>query len=212
MPKATAHRIVAELVKEGMLERGESGLRLGVALYMLGTRVPRQVDLRDTARPFVERLHHLTLGGAFVFISDVLHQDAGLVDSVHHSSDSGESFREQVVISTRAATEVLRLNGAGRALPVSHRRPVGEVSVRTAGRGSGEVLCVLRNRVVILRTPGTVALAAPLLLSPGTAVGVLAVAAPPGRVHETETASHLQAAGAAVSRALQRNPDLLPQP
>ncbi|MCY0958049.1 helix-turn-helix domain-containing protein [Streptomyces sp. H27-H5] len=47
MPKATAHRIISELVEEGMLERGERGLRLGVALFALGARVPRQLTLRS---------------------------------------------------------------------------------------------------------------------------------------------------------------------
>ncbi|MEK8173302.1 hypothetical protein NKH77_43650 [Streptomyces sp. M19] len=89
MPKATAHRIISELVKEGMLERGERGLRLGVGLFMLGARVPRQLVLRDLAFPHAEQLHRLTRGSAFIFISDTLGPDAALVDAVRRAYGPG---------------------------------------------------------------------------------------------------------------------------
>ncbi|WP_455409997.1 hypothetical protein [Streptomyces hiroshimensis] len=57
---------------------------------------------------------------------------------------------------------------------------------------------------------GAVGIAAPVLTASGTAVGALAVAGPHGRLQVVRAASHLQAACAAVSRALQRTPDLSP--
>ncbi|MFJ2113753.1 MULTISPECIES: helix-turn-helix domain-containing protein [unclassified Streptomyces] len=207
MPKATAHRIVAVLLKEHMLERGENGLRLGVALFMIGTRVPGQRELRDVARPFVERLHHLTRGGVFVFISDTLDADTALVDQIHHSQGNEKEFGEQVAISTRAARETLRFHGR------TGTRNVPPIRTGVKGGGIGafggeEVIHVRRKDLVILRTAETVALAAPLLLSPDTVIGALAVSAPSGWLLETQAASHLQAAAAAASRALQRTPAL----
>ncbi|MFF7857914.1 helix-turn-helix domain-containing protein [Streptomyces sp. NPDC007904] len=207
MPKATAHRIVAELLRERMLERGENGLRLGVSLFVLGARVPRQMELRGVTRPFVERLHRLTRGGAYVFMSDALDGSTGLVDSVYYSHDSEKEFGEQVVISTSAAGEILRFHGApgaGDALS-NHAGVNGAVFGPFGGE---EPTLVRRKDLVILRMTETVALAAPLRLSPDTVVGALAVSAPSGRLRETQAASHLQAAAAAASRALQRTPEL----
>src|ERR1700749_1595363 len=42
IPKATAHRLVAELVKWGLLERSGQRLRLGVRVFELGQLGPRE--------------------------------------------------------------------------------------------------------------------------------------------------------------------------
>jgi DNA-binding IclR family transcriptional regulator len=60
LPKPTVHRLVAELVSWGALERGEDGLRLGFRLSLLGERVPRHHTLRELALPFMEDLYEAT--------------------------------------------------------------------------------------------------------------------------------------------------------
>lgn len=60
LPKPTAHRLVAELVSWGGLERTASGYRLGMALFVLGQRVPRQRGLREAALPYLEDLYEAT--------------------------------------------------------------------------------------------------------------------------------------------------------
>lgn len=60
LPKPTAHRLVAELVAWGGLERTEGGYRLGMALFVLGQRVPRQRGLREAALPYLEDLYEAT--------------------------------------------------------------------------------------------------------------------------------------------------------
>lgn len=60
LPKTTAHRLVAELVTWGGLERTESGYRLGMALFVLGQRVPKQRGLREAALPYLEDLYEAT--------------------------------------------------------------------------------------------------------------------------------------------------------
>lgn len=49
MPKSTAHRLVADLIAWGGLERTPTGLRLGLRLFELGHLVPTQRALRDVA-------------------------------------------------------------------------------------------------------------------------------------------------------------------
>src|SRR6202012_4186845 len=53
LPKSTVHRIVAALVEEGLLERQGARVQLGVRLFEIGQRVPRQRVLRDAARPYL---------------------------------------------------------------------------------------------------------------------------------------------------------------
>ncbi|MBW8090336.1 MULTISPECIES: IclR family transcriptional regulator [Streptomyces] len=203
MPKATAHRIVTELVREGVLERGEKGLRLGVALFMLGARVPRQLRLRDLASPYAEQLHHRTRGSAFVFICDAFGSDAALVDTVRraYGADDTRLGAEETWASAEAAKNVLRALGAG---TVRHRQ-----GRRTA---EGETARARRQGFVAVRGAHTVGIAAPVLTVSNRAVGALAVAAPQDRIQVVTAASHLRAACAAISQALRRVPELVGQP
>lgn len=60
LPKATVHRLAHDLVAWGLLERDPAGFRLGLLLFELGQRVPRQRVLRDAAMPHLEELFLLT--------------------------------------------------------------------------------------------------------------------------------------------------------
>lgn len=60
LPKATAHRLLAELVTWGGLERTNHGYRLGMSLFVLGQRVPRHRELREAALPYLEDLYEAT--------------------------------------------------------------------------------------------------------------------------------------------------------
>jgi DNA-binding IclR family transcriptional regulator len=195
MPKATAHRIITELLGEGMLERGEKGLRLGLSLFVLGARVPRQLRLRDLAFPYAEKLHHLTHGSAFVFIADEQGPDAALVDAVRRAYGAEEETRT----SATAATRLFHAYGAGPVPPPGESRPAGEERARILAQGFA----------VVRAATGPVGIAAPVLAAEGTVVAALAVAGPASRVQPAKAASHLRAACAAVSRAFQRSPELV---
>lgn len=56
LPKTTVHRICQVLTGAGMLEQVSGGYRLGMRLFELGQRVPRQRILRDAARPAMQEL------------------------------------------------------------------------------------------------------------------------------------------------------------
>ncbi|UQI49367.1 helix-turn-helix domain-containing protein [Streptomyces sp. HU2014] len=195
MPKATAHRIITELLMEGMLERGEKGLRLGISLFMIGARVPRQLELRCLAFPYAEQLHHLTRGSTFVFISDALGPDAALVDAVRRAYGAGAE--QETRASAQAATKVFHAFGACATLPSRGARVTDEEAARAQHQGF----------VAVRSVTGAVGIAAPVLTASNTAVGALAVAGPHSRLHVVKAASHLRAACAAVSRALQRTPE-----
>jgi DNA-binding IclR family transcriptional regulator len=56
--KSTAHRLIMVLERHKLIERnsGNSRYRLGLKLFELGTRAVSKLDLRERARPFLERL------------------------------------------------------------------------------------------------------------------------------------------------------------
>lgn len=58
-PTSTTHRIVNELVRNGLLEQLEGRrYRLGNRLWELGARTPGALGLREIARPYMLDLHH----------------------------------------------------------------------------------------------------------------------------------------------------------
>ncbi|POX36156.1 IclR family transcriptional regulator, partial [Streptomyces sp. Ru73] len=61
LPKPTVHRLAADLVELGWLERtGDGRYRLGHRLFELGSLVPRRRDLREAALPFLQDLFEAT--------------------------------------------------------------------------------------------------------------------------------------------------------
>ncbi|MER7922326.1 IclR family transcriptional regulator [Streptomyces sp. NPDC096057] len=60
LPKPTVHRLAADLVRLGWLERAGAQYRLGAKLFELGSLVPHRLDLRETALPFLQDLFEAT--------------------------------------------------------------------------------------------------------------------------------------------------------
>ncbi|WP_283138100.1 IclR family transcriptional regulator [Rhizohabitans arisaemae] len=54
--KASVHRLAQELLAWGLLERAGNRYRLGLRLFEIGQRVPRQRILREAALPYMEDL------------------------------------------------------------------------------------------------------------------------------------------------------------
>lgn len=87
LPLSTGHRLVADLVSSGLLERTETGrARVGLRLWELATRGSLALGLRQAALPAMERVQALirqhTQLGVFdrdqvLFIERLSHPDAG---------------------------------------------------------------------------------------------------------------------------------------
>ncbi len=73
LPKATAHRLIAELVEWGGLERVNGRYRLSMKLFELGQRVPRRRDLREAALPYLEDLYEATHENIHLAVQDGPH-------------------------------------------------------------------------------------------------------------------------------------------
>ncbi|CAN7503718.1 IclR family transcriptional regulator [Pseudarthrobacter oxydans] len=58
LPLATTHRLIAELVDQGLLERQDDRTyRLGVRLWELASRTPGALGLREIALPHLQEVH-----------------------------------------------------------------------------------------------------------------------------------------------------------
>jgi DNA-binding IclR family transcriptional regulator len=60
LAKPTVHRLAADLMRHGLLERDGDTYRLGGKLFELGALVPRRRDLREAALPFLQDLFQAT--------------------------------------------------------------------------------------------------------------------------------------------------------
>ena len=58
---STAHRILGAMTQNGFVERSDAGVyRLGIRLLELGSLVKSRISLRDTAMPYMLKLHAAT--------------------------------------------------------------------------------------------------------------------------------------------------------
>jgi DNA-binding IclR family transcriptional regulator len=73
LPVPTAHRLVAQLVDVGFLERaGRSGVHVGIRLWEIAASAPRAVDLREAAMPFLEDVQAATRQHTAIYVLDGL--------------------------------------------------------------------------------------------------------------------------------------------
>lgn len=71
LPLATAHRLVGELTRLGILRRTPSGhYVVGRRLWRIGLLAPMQTDLREVAAPFLQDLYAATLATVHLAVRD----------------------------------------------------------------------------------------------------------------------------------------------
>ena len=208
LPKPTVFRIVNALVDWGALERVGSGYQLGVRLFMLGERVPRQGSLRDMALPFLEDLYEAT------------HENVNL--GVLHGVDSLYLAR---VTGHRSSDVILRV---GDTLP-AHSTSIGKALLAHAPHETVQQvlnagLTRLTPRTVVLpgmflrqlatvaeqgyavndeeTHTGVVSVAAPVFDADGVAVAAISVTGKAGRVDPHRLAPAVRTATLGLGRRL----------
>ncbi|MFF0014028.1 IclR family transcriptional regulator [Streptomyces sp. NPDC005374] len=135
LPKPTAHRLVGELVRLGLVERtAEGGYRIGLELFVLGQSAPSVRELRDTALPYLGDLHEATH------------------ENVHLAVPDGTDTLFLEKITGRRATPIVSRSG-GR-LP-AHCTATGKVFLALDPRPPGRALPRLTPRTLVL--PGQLA-------------------------------------------------------
>lgn len=221
IPKGTAHRLVAELVEAGALERTPAGLRLGLWLFELGQLAPLQRGIRDTAAPFLSDLFEAT--------KETVH--LAVLDGVEVLYLQKLDARRSPTVSSRVGGRMpASCTGVGKAiLAFSPPEVVAEVigaglqrrtprSVIAPGLLKRELSSIRRLGVATEHeesTVGVTCVAAPVLGADGLAVAAISITGWVNRLDagRVEPAVRVAALGltrtlAARSAALARRPSI----
>jgi DNA-binding IclR family transcriptional regulator len=209
LPVTTTHRLVKELLVEGLLERDEDkNLRLGVRLWELGSRGSRVLTLREAALPFMEDVHsvvrehttlgvldndevlyveRLTAGSSAVSIARI----AGRIPA--HASSSGLVLLAHSVggAQERILTKTLdRYTNSTITEPLTLRRRLSEI--RQTGFASMQGVIV----------PESSGVAVPIRGQDNTVIAALSVIVPLGMENLNVTVPVLMTAARGISRAM----------
>jgi DNA-binding IclR family transcriptional regulator len=210
LPKSTAHRIALDLAEAGLLERDGARVRLGLRLFEIGQRVPRQRVLRDAAVPYMSDLREATrqtvhlavLEGTEVVYVEIL------------GSPGGPRMPSR--IGGRLPAHV---TGVGKAI-LAFSPPEAVQAVLDAGlvkRSERTVVApgLLAKELEKIRGEGVaydreesgagiVCAASPVLGADGLAIGALSVSGWSTKLHLTAVAPAVHTAALTLSRTLSR--------
>jgi DNA-binding IclR family transcriptional regulator len=206
--KATAHRLLAALEREGMVARDPSGerYRLGPEAIALGARAVRATDLRDVARVELETLGAATtetvtlevpIGADMLILDEVLSQSLiGATASIGTRWPAHATSTGKAVLAARSDAEPRRPNGG-------HLKRCTPRTIVQAAALERELAAVQRRgyaTAVEELERGYVAVGAAVRDEAGRAVAAISVGGPSLRF----PASRLPALGAQVRAAAAR--------
>jgi len=208
LAKSTVHRLAAELVGHGLLERHGTELALGLRLFELGEQVPRQRDLRAAALPYMadlraathQTVHLAVLDGVEVVYLEILHSaDGPMLPSrvggrlPAHATAVGKAqlaFSPPEVIDAVLRGPLTRLSTRTATAPGLLRRELARIREQGVAYDHEESLA------------GVVCAASPLLTTDGSVAGAISVSGRPGRLNVRRMAPAVRTAGLALSRDL----------
>lgn len=213
LPRSTTHRLVHQLVAQGVLERTRRGWRLGVELFELGQMVPRPQRLRDVALGYMEDLYEATrqtIQLAVLDDDDVLYVE--IICGHQKAPTPSRRGGRMSAHCTALGKALLAFSGdAGQGwtknnLPLARRTANTLTDPRSLLRELGEVrrlgLAYDREEAA----PGLVCVAAPVLARDGAARAALSVsmASANSALTPLQAAPPLRATARALSRELGR--------
>jgi DNA-binding IclR family transcriptional regulator len=213
LPKATANRIVAELIDARLLQPVDGGVALGIRLFELGSLAEqRGLGLRDASLPYMEDLYEITHETVQLAVLDGM-------DVIYLQKLSG---RRSVRLDTRVGgRRPLTCTGSGKLLlafstPEFVNRVIEERGFVERTPNSIRDVAKLRRALARIRTEryavddeefavGTRSIAAPVVHG-GMVVAALTVSGRASRTHVPAVAPAIRAAAAAISRQLAHVP------
>ncbi|WP_055626757.1 IclR family transcriptional regulator [Streptomyces hirsutus] len=212
LPKSTVHRLCADLVRLGLLERDAETYRLGGKLFELGALVPRRHDLRETALPFLQDLFEATRETVHLGVREG--HDVIYVERIHG--------HDALSLPSRIGGRLpLTCTGVGKALlAFSGTELTEEVLAEPLPRLTPHSItdpARLRTAVEQIQVSGLAyeeqeaalgvnCIASPVFDGP-TAVAALSVAVPRARFHPAQLAPAVRTAALGLSRVLRSGRD-----
>ncbi|MBB4774956.1 IclR family transcriptional regulator [Actinomadura livida] len=208
LPRSTAHRIALDLVEAGLLERQGTRVRLGLKLFEIGQRVPRQRVLRDAAVPYMSDLREATrqtvhlavLEGTEVVYVEILGSPGGpkLPSKVGGRLPAHVTGVGKAILAFSPPDAVQAVLDAGLV-------KASERSVTAPGLLARELATIGREGVAYDREEsgrGIVCAASPVLGPDGLAVGALSVSGWSNRLRPAAVAPAVHTAALTLSRTL----------
>ncbi|MEV7283171.1 IclR family transcriptional regulator [Streptomyces sp. NPDC093252] len=209
LTKTTVHRLTAQMVGLGLLDREGDTYHLGPRLFELGSLVPRRTVLREAAVPFLEDLYEATHETIHLGVRDG--HDVVYVERVH-------GHRALALPSRIGGRLPLTCTAVGKALLAFSGGDVADEilaarlprltphSVTDAARLRADLEQVRFSGVAFEDQEaalGVGCVAAPVIVD-GTAVAALSVAVPRTQLRPVALATAVRTAALGLSRALRQ--------
>lgn len=206
--KASVHRLAQALVQWGLLERRGSDYWLGMRLFEMGQRVPRQRILRDAARPYMEDLYQATHETIHLAVLDGL--EVLYVEKVsgHGQITKPSRVAGRMPLYCTATGKVLLAFGSRRIVEEVLAMPLHRVTPYTvvAPRLLLAELAKARERGYAVEREqtreGFASVAIPLLGAAGSTMGALAITAPSFRADPDKFAALLRMVGHKITKSV----------
>jgi DNA-binding IclR family transcriptional regulator len=210
--KASVHRLAQELLEWGVLERSGNRYRLGLRLFEIGQRVPRQRTLREAALPYMEDLLMATQETVHFAIHDGLEVLYVEKLMVHRGVNKQSRVAGRLPLYCTATGKVMLAfsptslfhevvrNGL---TPLTRKTVIQPGLLRAQlekVRANGLAVEVEETRL------GYMSVAVPIFSAPSTLVGALSITAPTHRMNLGRFTGGLRTAGLGISRTLQSAP------
>ncbi|MFF3936988.1 IclR family transcriptional regulator [Streptomyces phaeofaciens] len=207
LPRPTVHRLAADLVRLGWLERSGPRYRLGAKLFELGSLVPHRLDLRETALPFLQDLFEATRETVHLGVREGM--EVVYLERIH----GHEALR---LPSRIGGSLPLTCTGVGKALLAFSdaelteevlSRPLPSLTPHSITDPARLRMALEKIQVSGLAyeeqeaAPGVACIAAPVFAG-GTTVAALSVAVPRARFSPARLAPAVRTAALGLSRVL----------
>ncbi|MEV0402049.1 IclR family transcriptional regulator [Actinoallomurus sp. NPDC050550] len=207
--KASVHRLAQELLEWGVLERAGNRYRLGLRLFEIGQRVPRQRTLREAALPYMEDLLIATQETVHFAIHDGL--DVLYVEKlvVHRGLNKQSRIAGRLPLYCTATGKVILAFASPSLFQEVVRngiRPLTRKTIVQPGLLRAQLDKVREDRLAVEVEEtrlGYMSVAVPVFTAPTTLAGALSITAPTCRMNVGRFTGALRTASLGISRTLQ---------
>jgi DNA-binding IclR family transcriptional regulator len=206
--KATVHRLAQELLAWGVLERAGNGYRLGLRLFEIGQRVPRQRILREAALPYMEDLLLATQETIHFAVHDGL--DVLYIEKIIMHRGLSEQSRVagrlplyctatgKVIMAFSAASLFGEVARAGLVPLTRHTITSPALLLAQLERARSQQLATEHEETRL----GYASMAVPVYGGSGALVAALSITAPTSRMNVARLSGALRAAATGITRTL----------
>jgi DNA-binding IclR family transcriptional regulator len=208
LPKPTVHRMLQEMARTGLLERGRTAFRPGTLLFELGQVVPQRQNLQEAARRHMTVLHEATghnVGLAVLHAGDVVYVDIlrGR-NSPRLPQRTGGRWPAYASCSGKAMLAFSPQEEIDRVL-AGPLPPLTEQTITDADGLRAELAWVRRTGVAFDRResfPNVMGVASPVLGFDGEVLAALSISGLPGRINLARLDAAIRTSALAITQDL----------